>query len=67
MATDPVCQMNVEEGTAAGQSTYEGKPYYFFSLGCREAFQGACNLGVRSNISQQEARSSQDRQPRVAA
>lgn len=39
MTTDPVCQMNVEERTAAGQSTHEGKTYYFCSLGCREAFE----------------------------
>lgn len=39
MATDPVCQMNVEERTAAGQNTHEGQTYYFCSLGCREAFE----------------------------
>lgn len=39
MAADPVCQMNVEERTAAGQSTREGETYYFCSLGCREAFE----------------------------
>ena len=38
MATDPVCQMNVEERSAPWQSTHEGKTYYFCSLGCREAF-----------------------------
>jgi YHS domain-containing protein len=39
MATDPVCQMDVEEHSAAGQSTYDGKTYYFCSPGCREAFE----------------------------
>ena len=39
MPTDPVCQMDVEERSAAGQSTYEGTTYYFCSLGCREAFE----------------------------
>ncbi|MDH4097254.1 MAG: YHS domain-containing protein [Nitrospira sp.] len=39
MATDPVCQMNVEERTAAEQSAYEGTTYYFCSPGCREAFE----------------------------
>jgi YHS domain-containing protein len=39
MATDPVCQMKVDESSAAGQSTYEGKTYYFCSPGCQEAFE----------------------------
>jgi len=39
MATDPVCQMDVEERSAAGQSSYEGKTYYFCSPGCRESFE----------------------------
>lgn len=39
MATDPVCQMDVDERSPAGQSTYEGKTYYFCSSGCREAFE----------------------------
>jgi len=39
MATDLVCQMSVEERSAAGQSTYEGKTYYFCSPGCREVFE----------------------------
>ena len=38
MQKDPVCQMDVEEQTAAGQSTYQGKTFYFCSPGCREAF-----------------------------
>jgi len=38
MATDPVCQMEVEERSAAAQSTYQGKTYYFCAPGCREAF-----------------------------
>lgn len=39
MAIDPVCQMAVDERSAAGQSTYEGKTHYFCSPGCREAFE----------------------------
>lgn len=39
MATDPVCRMDVDERSAAGQSTYEGKTYYFCSPGCRDEFQ----------------------------
>jgi len=38
MQRDPVCQMDVDEQTAAGQSTYQGKTFYFCSPGCREAF-----------------------------
>ncbi len=39
MAIDPVCQMNVDERSASGQSIYEGKTYYFCSPGCREVFE----------------------------
>jgi YHS domain-containing protein len=38
MAIDPVCGMEVDEQTAAGKSEYEGKTYYFCSLGCKAAF-----------------------------
>jgi len=39
MAIDPVCRMDVEERSAAGQSTYQGKTFYFCSPGCREVFE----------------------------
>jgi len=39
MAIDPVCQMDVDERSPAGQSAYEGTTYYFCSSGCREAFE----------------------------
>jgi Cu+-exporting ATPase len=39
MAKDPVCGMDVEEGTAAGTATHEGKTYYFCSEQCKAAFQ----------------------------
>jgi YHS domain-containing protein len=39
MAIDPVCQMDVDEQAAAGQSTYQGKTYFFCSPGCKEAFK----------------------------
>lgn len=39
MATDPVCQMEVDEQSAVAQSTYGGKTYYFCAPGCREAFE----------------------------
>ncbi len=38
MAKDPVCGMDVDEKTAAGQSVYQGKTYYFCSPGCKQAF-----------------------------
>lgn len=36
--TDPVCGMKVDDQKAAGQSTYEGKTYYFCAEGCKTAF-----------------------------
>jgi len=39
MAIDPVCHMEVDERSAAGQSAYQGTTYYFCSPGCREAFE----------------------------
>lgn len=38
MAKDPVCGMDVDEKTAAAQSTYQGKTYYFCAAGCKRAF-----------------------------
>ena len=37
-AKDPVCGMMVDEKRAAGMSTYQGKPYYFCSPGCKSTF-----------------------------
>lgn len=39
MPIDPVCQMEVDERTAAATSTYEGKTYYFCAPGCRDNFE----------------------------
>ena len=39
MAIDPVCGMTVEPATAAGQSDYQGKTYYFCSQHCVHAFR----------------------------
>ena len=39
MQRDPVCQMEVDERSAAAQSTYEGKTYYFCAPACQEAFE----------------------------
>jgi YHS domain-containing protein len=38
MVTDPVCEMVIDPKTAAGKSEYQGKTYYFCSLGCKKAF-----------------------------
>lgn len=40
MATekDPVCGMDVETASTAGQSDFEGKTYYFCSESCKEKF-----------------------------
>ena len=35
---DPICGMEVDPKTAAGQSEYLGKTYYFCSLGCKKTF-----------------------------
>ena len=38
-AFDPVCNMMVEEDKAAATAEYEGKTYYFCSVGCKNDFQ----------------------------
>jgi YHS domain-containing protein len=38
MAKDPVCGMDVDPKTAAGQSEYQGQTYYFCAPGCKKAF-----------------------------
>ena len=38
MAKDPVCGMDVDPKTAAGESEYQGRKYYFCSTGCKKAF-----------------------------
>ena len=35
---DPICNMEVDEQDAAGESQYQGKTYYFCSQGCKEEF-----------------------------
>ncbi len=39
MATDPVCGMQVDERTAAASSVFEGRSYYFCSIGCKKKFE----------------------------
>ncbi len=38
MAKDPICDMDVDEKTAAGTSEYKGKTYYFCAPGCKKTF-----------------------------
>jgi Cu+-exporting ATPase len=35
---DPVCGMNLEAVTAAGQTEYKGRSYYFCGTKCKEKF-----------------------------
>ncbi len=35
---DPICNMEVDEQTAAATSEYRGKTYYFCSEDCKEEF-----------------------------
>jgi YHS domain-containing protein len=35
---DPVCGMEIDPKTAAGQSEFKGQIYYFCSYGCKKAF-----------------------------
>ena len=37
-AHDPVCHMDIDMAGVAGTSEYEGKTYYFCSLGCKKDF-----------------------------
>lgn len=39
--TDPVCGMKINPAQAVGQSTYEGKTYYFCSVACQSEFDAA--------------------------
>jgi Cu+-exporting ATPase len=36
---DPVCGMDVTPESAAGKAEYQGRTYYFCSLGCRDSFE----------------------------
>ena len=35
---DPVCGMEIETATAAGQTDYKGQTYYFCGSHCKEKF-----------------------------
>jgi YHS domain-containing protein len=38
MAKDPICGMDVDEAAPAATSEYQGKTYYFCSVGCKKEF-----------------------------
>jgi YHS domain-containing protein len=38
MVKDPICNMTIDENSAAGKSEYNGKTYYFCSPGCKTKF-----------------------------
>lgn len=38
MHRDPVCNMEVDDQTAAGKSHYQGQDYYFCSQDCKQKF-----------------------------
>ncbi len=54
MATDPVCGMMVDEKTAAYKSEYQGKTYYFCSLGCKVDFDQNPEAYVHPEDSQEK-------------
>ena len=35
---DPICGMQVDEGSAAGKSEHAGRTHYFCSAGCKQKF-----------------------------
>ena len=41
MVKDPVCGMMIDEKAAAGQSEYQGQPYYFCAPVCKQKFDAA--------------------------
>lgn len=48
MEKDPVCNMQVDPQNAAGKSEYQGKTYYFCSVGCKAKFENSPAQYVRS-------------------
>ena len=41
MATDPVCEMEVDPKKAAAQSSYKGQMFYFCAVGCKIKFDAS--------------------------
>jgi YHS domain-containing protein len=64
-AIDPVCGMEVEEGTAEWRTTYQGQTYYFCAAGCLKSFQKDPASYVKANAQgggEQHPGHEQDRQ-----
>ena len=51
---DPVCHMDIDPATAAGQSEYKGQTYYFCSLGCKKSFDKEPEKYVSASSSEHE-------------
>jgi 3-oxoadipate enol-lactonase len=49
MEKDPVCGMDVDPKKAAGESDYQGKTYYFCSLGCKKEFDQSPENFLKKN------------------
>ena len=39
MEKDPVCGMDVDPKKAAGKTNYQGRTYFFCSVGCKKEFE----------------------------
>lgn len=50
-AIDPICKMQVDKRSAAGELHFEGKKYWFCSLSCVEQFAKEPSLYVRVDAS----------------
>ena len=51
---DPVCHMDIDPATAAGQSEYKGQTYYFCSLGCKKSFDEEPEKYVSASTNEHE-------------
>ncbi len=50
MEKDPVCGMDVDPKTAPAKSVYQGKTYYFCSLGCKRDFDKEPQKYIKSSL-----------------
>ena len=49
MQTDPVCGMQIDEKSAAANSKFKDKTYFFCAVGCREQFEQAPDKYILNN------------------
>ena len=52
MQTDPVCGMQIDEKSAAANSNYKDKTYFFCAVGCREQFEQAPDKYILDTVKQ---------------